>query len=268
MAANGSGSGHAARKSLGQHFLTNRKAVARIVDAVPMQASVLEIGPGRGALTIPLLSRAAHLTVIEKDDRLAAMWHEKASSCDTLECVHGDVLEVLADVLERSPPDWVVGNLPYNISGPLSARLFAYALDGMVLMYQREVASRILATPGSKTYGSLSVLARHHYEIRRLLTLPPGAFNPPPKVHSVVLVFRPHGCPRRCSYAALEKAVRQGFAHRRKTVANNFRGRITAGIWRRLGIDPGSRPEQLDYPGWETLARFLETGSGFLHRHG
>ncbi len=249
---------HGARKSLGQHFLVDQAAIRRIVEAIPTGANVLEIGPGRGAITEYLLSRTAHLTIVEKDDELAAAWAERSSRSRALDCIHGDVLTVLDEVLARYAPQWIAGNLPYNISGPLSAALFAHGLTGgMVLMYQREVARRIMAGPGSKAYGGLSVLARHHYEVKRLLTLPPGAFSPPPRVYSTVLLFMPHGRKPACDYRTLQRTVRQGFAHRRKTIANNFRGQMTEDAWRCLDIDAGLRPEQLDYQAWVSLARHL-----------
>ncbi|MDQ6988137.1 MAG: 16S rRNA (adenine(1518)-N(6)/adenine(1519)-N(6))-dimethyltransferase RsmA [Mariprofundaceae bacterium] len=247
-----------AKKSLGQHFLLDRNAIARITEAIPQGAQVLEIGPGRGAITDALLKRAQRLILIEKDDALVAEWQAKARAIASLSVIHGDALELIAQAVSTYQPQWIVGNLPYNISGPLSAALFACQLSGgMVLMYQREVGERIRADAGSKTYGGLSVLARHFYDVQRLLSLPPGAFSPPPKVHSAVLLFTPHGRTPVCEYSMLQKTVRQGFAHRRKTIANNFRGVLDAADWQRLEINAGLRPEQLDYAVWARLARFL-----------
>jgi len=247
-----------AKKSLGQHFLIDRNAVTRIAEAIPQGAQVLEIGPGRGAITNALLKRAASLLLIEKDDALAAEWAEKARNTASLNVIHGDALELITQTVATHQPQWIAGNLPYNISGPLSAAMFACNLSGgMVLMYQREVGERIRADAGSKTYGGLSVLARHFYDVRRLLSLPPGAFSPPPKVHSAVLLFTPHGKIPICDYSLLQKTVRKGFAHRRKTIANNFRGVLDAADWQGLQIDAGLRPEQLEYAIWARLADFL-----------
>jgi len=247
-----------ARKSLGQHFLISQMAIHHIVEAIPAGETVLEIGPGQGAITKPLLQRAGKLVVVEKDNRFAAAWNEHAGKTPALTCVHADVLAVLDAQVREHQPQWIAGNLPYNISGPLSAALFAHHLSGgMVLMYQREVGNRIMAGPGSRTYGGLSVLARHFYDVKRLLTLPPGAFSPPPKVHSVVLLLTPHERKPACGYAALQQAVRKGFVHRRKTIANNFRGILTEDDWRNLGIVPKIRPEQLDYDAWARLACLL-----------
>lgn len=246
------------KKSLGQHFLRDPHAVRRIIAAVPAGMRVLEIGPGTGALSAGLLARATRLIVIEKDDALAEYWRQRAASEPRLRVVHGDVLHALPALVQEERPQWIVGNLPYNISGPLTAKLAGIPLSGgMVLMYQREVGERLLAAPGSKVYGGLSVLVRHHYDVRRLLTLPPGAFSPPPKVHSMVIVLRAHGRRRPCSFEALQEAVRRGFAHRRKTIANNFRGLLVREDWQQLGIDAGARPEQLDYAAWARIARQL-----------
>jgi len=245
-------------KSLGQHFLISQTAIHRIVEAIPQGANTLEIGPGHGAITEPLLQRSGKLVVIEKDDRFAAAWSARVKNEPALICVHADVLAVLDAQIREHQPQWIAGNLPYNISGPLSAALFAHQLSGgMVLMYQREVGNRIMADPGSRTYGGLSVLARHFYHVRRLLTLPPGAFSPPPKVHSVVLLLIPHGRNPICTYTELQQTVRKGFAHRRKTIANNFRDILAAEDWRNLGIDPKTRPEQLDYDAWARLSCLL-----------
>jgi len=255
---NGSRAHSRAKKSLGQHFLVDRSAIARIASAIPEAANTLEIGPGRGAITDALLARVGHLTLVEKDNDLAEMWKNRAASEDKLSLVHGDVLKCLNDVVQSHQPDWIAGNLPYNISGPLSAALFGLHLcGGMVLMYQREVANRIRADAGSKTYGGLSVLARHFYDVKRLIVLPPGAFNPPPKVHSAVLLFTPHGRTPTCDYADLQSTVRSGFMHRRKTIANNFRGVVDADGWKKLAIDAGARPERLDYAAWARLNLLL-----------
>jgi len=247
-----------AKKSLGQHFLRDQHAIRRIAESLPEGASVIEIGPGPGAITNRLLDRAKQLTVIERDDRFAEQWRNCSDTHPQLSVVHGDVLQELDRTVHDVQPDWIVGNLPYNISGPLTAMLAAHRLDGgMVLMYQREVADRIAADAGSKTYGGLSVLVRHYYDVRRLLTLPPGAFSPPPKVHSAVLLLSPHGREPGCGYVQLQRTVRQGFAHRRKTVANNFRGSIAADDFLSIGIDPGKRPEQLIYDHWVAITQLF-----------
>ena len=223
---------------------------------------MLEIGPGPGALTEQLLGRVGKLTLIEADERFASYWTEQAEQHSQLAVVHADVLKVIEDEVGRCAPEWIVGNLPYNISGPLTAKLAALQVSGgMILMYQKEVAERLRAGPGSKVYGGLSVLVRHHYEISKLLTLPPGAFSPPPKVHSQVVVLTPHGRLPSCSFDVLQRTVRQGFAHRRKTLNNNFRGVLSTDDWQRLGIDAAKRPEQLGYEAWAAIAAYSKSRS-------
>ncbi len=243
-----------AKKALGQHFLRDQQAIRRIIGAIPEGASVLEIGPGPGAITEALLAHAGKLAVIEMDDRFAAHWQQHSEGNARLSVIHGDVMAELEPAVAELQPDWIAGNLPYNLSGPLTAKLAGLELTGgMVLMYQREVAERIAADPGSKIYGGLSVLARHFYDVKRLLTLPPGAFVPPPKVHSAVILLTPHGRTPPCPYADLQRTVRKGFAHRRKTISNNFRGSVSPEQFEAIDIDPKTRPEQLDYPAWARI---------------
>jgi len=252
-----------ANKALGQHFLVSEKAIRTIAEAIPVGETAVEIGPGPGAITKSVLARVKHLTIIEKDDRFANYWQEKTSEYDHLSVCHGDVMEDLAAVVEQDKPQWIVGNLPYNISGPLTAALASFSLSGgMVLMYQREVGQRIVAEPGSKIYGGLSVLVRHFYEPKKLITLPPGAFNPPPKVHSMVIRLLPHGKTPLCAFDDLQKTVRQGFAHRRKTIFNQYRGQLTQEDFFSIDIDPKQRPEQLAYDDWVKITLLLHDKSG------
>jgi len=236
----------------------DRSAIDRIANAVTEGANVVEIGPGPGAITELLLDRVAKLTVIEKDNRFAEHWQQRAEENGKLAVVHGDVLDVLEKSVTQAGADWVLGNLPYNISGPLTARLAALNLSGgMVLMYQKEVADRIVSGPGGRIYGSLSVMVRHHYEPKRLMVIPPGAFSPPPKVHSAVVTLTPHKRRPPCDIRALEATVREGFRHRRKTIANNFKGKLKGVDWMELVIDPDSRPETLPYAKWAAIAHRL-----------
>lgn len=248
------------KKALGQHFLKDVAAIRRIVAAIPEQVRLMEIGPGTGALTDSLLPQCNKLVLVEKDDQFASYWLQRANTEPRLTLIHADILKALEEIVSEYSPEWVIGNLPYNISGPLTAKLVGLKpFRGMVLMYQREVAERLLASPGSKVYGGLSVLIRHHYRVSRLLVLAPGAFSPPPKVHSSVLLFQPHGENPTCVYEVLQKTVRHGFAHRRKTIANNFRGLISPEQWKQLEIDPIERPEGLSYPAWVRITQLLQS---------
>jgi 16S rRNA (adenine1518-N6/adenine1519-N6)-dimethyltransferase len=245
------------RKRFGQHFL-EPVWVTRLVElirAVPGE-TIVEIGPGRGAITRPLAASGAMLRVVEVDRDLAAAL--RADLPRTVTIVEADFLELDADRLfGEAARVRVVGNLPYNLSTPILFRLLELArrtgrITEAIVMLQREVADRVLAGPGSGDYGPLAIGLGLFTDRTRLLSLPPGAFRPPPKVHSAVvrLVFRPPAqLPR--SEARFDEVVRSIFQQRRKTVANALRPVSTrAGFdaQRALlatGIDPARRPETL-----------------------
>lgn len=243
-----------ARKSLGQHFLVDRKAVARIVGAASIEHgdAVLEIGPGRGALTAPLIEAAGRLTAVEADGALAAILLDRFGS-DRLRILSEDVLK--CDILsEPGGSRWiVVGNLPYNISKPVADLLIRRrgALSRAVLMFQREVADRFVAQPGSRQYGPQSVLSSLTFKIERLFDLPPAAFRPAPRVHSTVTRWQPlHADPLDSDLeSALRRTLRICFAQRRRTLRNNLR----------LHFDDSARFEQAIEIGDIDLSRRAET---------
>ena len=267
---------HRPRKRFGQHFLQAPWA-ARVVAAVdPAPGDVfLEIGPGAGALTIPLSKWGAPILAVEIDRDLAADLAARVPANVTL--VTGDVLET--DVvpyltgLEPQRPAGVqgpasarrfrvVGNLPYNLSTPILFRLIDLQQQhGMfadaTIMVQREVADRLVAKPGTKAYGVLTILLRLHASVSRVLDLPPGAFRPPPKVRSAVVrvQFRPSEV-RVADPALFEVVVKQIFQQRRKTLANGLKGLVTnpASVLAEAAIDPMRRPETLDLAELATLA--------------
>ena len=254
------------RKRFGQHFLEAAWA-QRLVAAIEPSAGdhFLEIGPGRGALTLPLARAARSVVAVEVDRDLVGWLRPRLPGNATV--VEGDVLETpLADLLPAGLPPGgarVVGNLPYYISTPILFRLLeiqrasAPFLDAC-LMLQREVADRIAARPGTKAYGVLTVAVQLESDVSQILALPPGAFRPAPAVSSAVvrLRFRPPAVAvgDRAAFDALVRAI---FAKRRKTLANSLRpfasglGLDTAGLLAATGIDPGRRPETL---GLEELA--------------
>ena len=242
------------KKSLGQHFLRDAAAARRIAALVPEGARVLEIGPGPGALTNHLRARAGLLVVVEKDDHWAAHWRAQAD--DGLVAVHGDALACVAELVARHGIGWVAGNLPYNISGPLVARLASLGLAGVVAMVQQEVAERIVAAPGARAFSRLSALVRHHYRPELVLRLGPGAFRPPPKVRSAVVLLRAAE-PLPAPFDAYAGAVRAGFAHPRKTLRNNLKGLLDEEGLRRLGIDPGLRPQAVPPGDWARIAQAI-----------
>jgi 16S rRNA (adenine1518-N6/adenine1519-N6)-dimethyltransferase len=248
-----------ARKRLGQHFL-EPAWVRKLLDVIaPQPADVfLEIGPGRGALTLPLAARTAAVVAVEIDRDLAADLGATVPPnvrIATADVLAADLFSLLADAPR---PVRVAGNLPYNISSPILFRLLAFAGDGRffsdaTLMLQREVADRLAAPPGTRDYGVLAILARRHADIVRALVLPPGAFRPPPKVTSAVvrLTFRAPAATVR-DPAVFEQMVRQIFTQRRKRLGNALKtfadrhGVSAAEATAKAGIDPGRRPETLN----------------------
>ena len=261
---------HRPRKRFGQHFL-EPAWVAKLVDALSTTPDdvFLEIGPGRGALTRPLAARVARLVAVEIDRDLAVSL--AGGTPPHVRIVQDDFLRVDLETLLRAEatPLRVVGNLPYNVSSPILFRLLAAADGGRLfsdatLMLQKEVADRLVAPPGSADYGSLAIQVALAADVKRLLTLPPGAFRPPPKVTSAVvrLVFRP---PRVevGDAAAFGRIVRGVFLHRRKTllnaltpVADGF-GRSAADVIARAGLDAGRRPGSLSVEEMARLTRAM-----------
>src|SRR5688572_9410828 len=260
------------KKRYGQHFLLPQWA-DKVVAAIGPRPEdrFLEIGSGPGVLTQRLAPRVAHLTAVEVDQEMVDLLTPDLPANVTL--VHRDFLDTpigwLADGSEG--PLRVAGNLPYNVSSPIMFHLIAMhkqhgGLADATLMLQREVAERIEAGPGSKDYGVLSISIQLHADVRRVLSLPPGAFRPAPKVHSSViqLRFRPPAVALR-DEAAFEAMVRSMFTQRRKTLSNalkpfaSSRGSDAGAALAFAGIDPSRRPETLQL---DELARLADFFSG------
>ena len=243
---------HRPRKRFGQHFLHDPGVIDRIIGAMNVLPDdrVVEIGPGEGALTRPLLKRVKRLDVVELDRDLAARLETDAYGPGELRVHQGDALEFDFCSLATSDARLrVVGNLPYNISTPLLFRLLQQrnCIADMHVMLQKEVADRIVAKPGTPDYGRLGIMLQFYCDVERLLRVGAGAFRPPPKVESAVLRLRPLPWPRFKvrDEAAFAELVKQAFGQRRKTL-RNAAGRLldTAQI-EAAGIDPGLRPERL-----------------------
>ena len=216
---------HQARKRFGQHFLVDRGVIDDIVAAIeprPGQALV-EIGPGLGALTLPLLERCQRLTVVELDRDLAARLRKTAA----LEVIEADVLKVDFAALTPDRKVRVVGNLPYNISTPILFHLLpaASAIQDQHFMLQREVVARMAAAPGNKDYGRLSVMLQWRYHVEALFDVPPEAFEPPPRVVSAIVRMLPWPAPAALDAGLLEELVQVAFSQRRKLL------RHTLGRW-------------------------------------
>ncbi len=252
-----------AKKSLGQHFLHERGVIDKMLLAIDPKPSdrFVEIGPGQGALTFPLLDRHGALTAIEFDRDLLAPLTAAAKAHGELTLIHSDVMNVDFTALAATPPGGqirLVGNLPYNLSSPIlfHALDHAAAVRDMHFMLQKEVVDRMAAPPGSKVYGRLSVMLQAYCSVTGLFTVPPGAFRPPPKVDSAVVRLVPKplgeiGIDDRARFAAI---VRAGFGQRRKTLRNALHGVCDADALIAAGIDPQTRAEQLAVADFVRLA--------------
>ena len=256
------------RRALGQHFLRDAGIARAIVDLVAPGASdlVVEIGPGEGALTAELARRAGRVIALEVDPALAARLRPRLPG---VEIVEADARSWEYGMLAAPPGGrvLVVGNLPYSVGKPILTALIAArtAIDAMALMLQREVAERVAAAPGSRVYGSLSVLTQLYADVVVALRVPPEAFRPPPKVESAVIRLQVLPAPRVAiaDERRFHVVVRAAFAQRRKTLANA----LAAGLGRpadvlrsameSAGIDPGRRAETLTISEFAELSRRL-----------
>ncbi len=259
------------RPKLGQHFLSSEGYRRRIVQALRLSPDdlVIEIGPGRGAMTELLAERAGRVVAVELDAKLACALREKLASQARIEIITGDILstDLTALCRERQAEDcFVFGNLPYYITSPILHHLLnsAGSIRAMALLVQREVAARLTAKPGSRDFGYLSVLAQFHSEPRIALRVPPGAFSPPPKVHSALVVFTIR--PKFPDWAAAERErflgfVQRCFAQKRKNVLNNLgktygRERVAAALGE-LRLTATSRAEELGVEQLAALSKYL-----------
>ena len=270
---------HVPRKRFGQHFLHDQGILRRIVEAIAPQPGdrLVEIGPGEGALTLPLLRAARHMTAIELDRDLIASLGERAAAVGDLTIIGADVLTVdftaLAGGDARIGPSRpsmasgtlallrIVGNLPYNISTPILFHCLehAAAIRDMHFMLQKEVVERMAAPPGSKTYGRLSVMLQLRCTVEPLFKVPPGAFRPPPKVDSAIVRLTPlpaHALPE-ADARLIDRVVRAAFGQRRKTLGNALREVATIAQIEAAGIDPRVRAEQLAPAAFVALARSI-----------
>ncbi|HEY0181107.1 MAG TPA: 16S rRNA (adenine(1518)-N(6)/adenine(1519)-N(6))-dimethyltransferase RsmA [Dokdonella sp.] len=258
------GDRHVHKKRFGQHFLRDAAVLRRIVDAIAPRPGdrVVEIGPGEGALTLPLLRALGRLTVVELDRDLIPRLRDAAAGVGELEIVHADVLAVDLRALAHGAPLRVVGNLPYNISSPILFHCLDQldAIEDMHFMLQREVVERMAAPPGGKVYGRLSVMLQLACRVEPLFEVPPAAFRPPPKVDSAVVRLVPLAPERRprADPATLARVVRDAFGQRRKTLANALAGVLAPERIVAAGVDPRARAEQLDPHAFVALAAAAE----------
>ena len=251
-----------ARKRFGQHFLHDAGVIRRIVASIAPQRGerVVEIGPGRGALTWPLVELVPDLEVIEIDRDLAAGLRADPRAQRGLKVHVQDVLKLdVAAFRGDGAPLRIVGNLPYNISTPLLFHLLdaGSSIMDMHFMLQREVVERMAATHGSREYGRLTVMLAAFAEVEHLFDVGPGAFVPPPKVWSAIVRLRPGASPRfpMGSPAALRTVVSAAFSHRRKTLRNGLKGLLADPDIRACGIDPDLRPQMIPPSGFGLLSQ-------------
>jgi 16S rRNA (adenine1518-N6/adenine1519-N6)-dimethyltransferase len=254
-----------AKKRFGQHFLTDRHYVERIVQAIAPSRSdaMVEIGPGTGILTRELVKHVAHLHVVEIDRDLAAGLRREFPG-DALTVHQADALEFDFDSLPA--PLRVVGNLPYNVSTPILFRVAALAdrLRDAVFMLQKEVVERMVARPSTPEYGRLSVMLQYRFDMALALRVPPGAFTPPPKVDSAVVRMVPLGRDRMCANdeALFERIVAAAFSQRRKMLRGALRGMVAPQVFEAAGIDASRRGETL------SVAQFVALADSALTRAG
>ena len=236
------------RKRFGQHFLTDRHYLGRIIAAIAPEAgdAMVEIGPGTGLLTAELAARVPHLHVVEIDRDLAAALRNRFPA-DRVSVHEGDALEF--DFAALPAPLRVVGNLPYNVSTPILFRIAALEerVRDCTFLLQKEVVDRMVADPATPDYGRLSVMLQYRFQMHSMLHVPPGAFTPPPKVDSSVVRMVPlgPGRPRAHDEERFERLVSAAFSQRRKTLRNAAGAVADASAFERAGIDPGRRGETL-----------------------
>ena len=267
---------------IGQHFLADDSAAARIVNALGdvSQSTVLEIGPGRGALTSLLASRSRRLIAIELDRVLAAQLRMKFSNASNVEIIEGDILAIdfhslfgpkpgasRPALVHKPEPAHVVGNIPYYITSDILLRIFEFRqyFSTIVIMVQREVADRITARPGGSNYGLLSATAQLYANVEKLFTLQPGAFSPPPKVQSTVirLTIAAKLANLDVAEGGFVEFLKLSFGQKRKTLWNNLKSRYEPDVLRaalqKTGVKPTVRAEALSLEKTAALFRALTT---------
>lgn len=251
------------RKRFGQHFLHDTHIIAEIIAAIAPQPTdqLVEIGPGRGALTLPLLQHIDQLDVIELDRDLIADLARRCQSLGTVRIHQADVLKFDFQQLVTGQKLRIIGNLPYNISTPLLFYLLNFVTDvaDMTFMLQKEVVLRMVAQPDTADYGRLSVMLQYFYEMEYLFDVAPEAFDPPPKVDSSIVCLRPYSLPpvQIADFDTFSQLVTQAFSQRRKTLRNNLKGWISVEVMENLGISPQARAETLSLAEFAQLANAI-----------
>ena len=255
---------HTPRKRFGQNFLHDQNVIQKIVSAIRLRKEdlLIEIGPGEGALTCQLLPQLSAMHAIELDRDLIPQLQQRCSSIGNLTLHNADVLKFdFSAIDEPDRPLRVVGNLPYNISTPLIFHLLQHQtrIQDMHFLLQKEVVDRLAAAPNSRTYGRLSVMVQAQCQVEKLFSVPPGAFNPIPKVTSAVVKLTPNKTLNSGIEDSLmfEQIVRQAFSQRRKTLRNALRDLVDISCLETLSISPASRPENLSVKDYIDIANYI-----------
>lgn len=254
---------HRARKRFGQHFLHDKNIIAKLLRAINVVEgdSFLEIGPGQGALTFPLLKQCKKLIAIELDRDLIPILNKQASQYGELTVINADILNFKPNDLPGVQPYRIVGNLPYNISTPLMFHLLKSInrIKDMHFMVQKEVAQRIVAGVGDDHYGRLSIMMQYQCSSQYLFDVPPGCFTPPPRVDSAIIRLLPRPEPEFDvgDISLFSSIVRTAFGQRRKTISNSLKTIISADIFEYCNIDKRLRAENLQGQDFAKLTRAL-----------
>ena len=250
---------HRPRKRFGQNFLHDPYIIESIINAINPQPGevIIEIGPGQGAITFPMLKRIGKMSAVELDRDLVELLSETHKAHGELNLISQDALKT--DFSEFGRDLRIIGNLPYNISSPLLFHLLSFRpyLRDMHFMLQKEVVDRMAAGPGSKTYGRLSVMIQTYCDVSKLLSVPPGAFNPPPAVDSAIVRLIPKTDEQIPEHDVekLSRVVSLSFSQRRKTLRNNLKNTINTEQIESCGISPSARAETLEINDFILLSR-------------
>ena len=259
---------HAPRKRFGQHFLTDTALVERMVRAIAPndEQCVVEIGPGQGALTLPLLDAIQHLHVVELDrDLIDRLQRTIASQRITIHA--GDALKFnFKPLAPEGKKIRIVGNLPSNISTTLIFHLIDQidCIDDMHFMLQKEMVDRLVAVPSTPDWGRLSIMVQYFCQCDYMFFVPPEAFSPPPRVDSAVVRLTPRSAPLfpATDFRLFGQMVNQAFTQRRKVISNALKSWLTADEIRAAGVDPGARPDAISLEGFVSMANYAATQQG------
>jgi 16S rRNA (adenine1518-N6/adenine1519-N6)-dimethyltransferase len=257
---------HVPRKRFGQHFLHDKHVIQQLVDVIAPDPGdhLVEIGPGQGALTAPVLKIVQKMDAIEIDRDLITPLKMRFMNKGTLIIHEVDALEFdFGTLLENHQPLRIIGNLPYNISTPLIFHLLKYAdhIQDMHFMLQKEVVDRMAAKPKEEAYGRLSIMVQYHCEVVKLFSVSPSAFYPPPQVESSIIRLRPYRTPPHFAkeYRHFADIVRVAFSHRRKTLKNSLKELMKEDDWKKIEIDTHLRPEELSVKDYVNISNTLHS---------